>query len=132
MNIGELAQQLGTTAHSIRFYERRGLLPKPERSASGYREYDETDAQHLRLLIGLRQLDLPLDQAAQLAKLCAAGRCDEVSDELATAIVEKRTELQRRMEELRFLDQRLAHLSGQLGAGEPPRGLITIGKEEVQ
>jgi hypothetical protein len=38
------------------------------------------DAQRLRLLIGLRQLDSQLDQAAELATMCAACRCDEVSD----------------------------------------------------
>lgn len=131
MNIGSLARQLGTTPHSIRFYERRGLIPGPDRHPNGYREYNEGDAQRLRLLVGLRQLDLPLAQAAELASLCAAGRCDEVSDELTRAIREKRAELRRRIDDLRFLDQRLAHLSGQLGAGEPPRPLITMGKEDA-
>lgn len=127
MNITALARQLGTTPHSIRFYERRGLVPGPERKDNGYRNYSDGDAQRLRLLLGLRQLDLPLEQAAELATLCAAGRCDEVSDELTAAIAEKRIEVRRRMEELRFLDERLAHLSGRLGSGEPPRNLITLG-----
>ncbi len=127
MNITALARQLGTTSYSIRFYERCGLIPGPARNDNGYREYTKADARRLRLLLGLRQLDLPLEQAAELATLCAAGRCDEVSDELTAAIAEKRIEVRRRMEELRFLDQRLAHLSGQLGSGEPPRNLITLG-----
>lgn len=127
MNITALARQLGTTPHVIRFYERRGLVPGPERKENGYREYNEVGAQRLRLLLGLRQLDLPLEQAAELASQCAAGRCDEVSEELTAAIAEKRIEVRRRMEELRFLDERLAHLSGRLGAGEPPRALITFG-----
>ena len=130
MRIGTLAQQLGTTAHAIRFYERRGLLPGPGRTDNGYREYTVSEASRLRLLIGLRQLDLPLDQAAMLADLCAAGDCDRVSDELKAALVEKRGELRRRIEELVYLDGRLAHLSGQLAAGAAPRPLITLGKED--
>ncbi|MBA2374504.1 MAG: MerR family transcriptional regulator [Chloroflexi bacterium] len=130
MRIGTLAQQLGTTAHAIRFYERRGLLPGPGRTDNGYREYTDSEASRLRLLIGLRQLDLPLDQAAMLADLCAAGDCDRVSDELKAALVEKRGELRRRIEELAYLDGRLAHLSGQLAAGAAPRPLITLGKED--
>lgn len=130
MRIGELAERVGTTPHSVRFYERLGLLPAPQRTESGYRDYTEQDASRLRLLIGLRQLDLPLEQAAELATLCSEGRCDEVSDELRVALREKRIELERRMDELRYLDRRLAHLAGQLDTGESPRELITLGKEE--
>ena len=130
MRIRTLADRLGTTPHAIRFYERRGFLPTPARGENQYREYGEADAERLRLLIGLRQLDLPLDQAAELASMCAAGRCDEVSAELRGALTEKRTELRRRMDEMRYLDRRLAHLQGDLAAGEPPRPLITLGREE--
>ncbi len=130
MRIGGLADRLGATAHAIRFYERQGLLPRPERSRNGYRDYSDADAARLRLLIGLRQLDLPLDQAAELASLCAEGRCDQVSDELRAAIAGKRQEIARRADDLRYLDHRLAHLAGQLAAGEPPRPLITLQKEE--
>ena len=130
MRIGALAEQLGTTPHAIRFYERRGLLPAPARSDNRYREYGEADAERLRLLIGLRQLDIPLEQAAGLATMCAAGRCDKASDELRGLLVAKRVELARRVEEMRFLDQRMAHLAGQLEAGGTPRTLINLRKEE--
>ncbi len=130
MCIGELAERLGTTPHTVRFYERLGLVPAPERSENGYRDYAERHVSRLRLLIGLRQLDLPLDQAGELASLCAEGRCDEVSEELRIALREKRAELARRMDEMRYLDGRLAHLAGQLDTGESPRELVTLGKEE--
>jgi len=45
MRIGILAEQLGTTAPAIRFYERRGLLPAPGRSENRYREYSEAGGQ---------------------------------------------------------------------------------------
>jgi putative AdoMet-dependent methyltransferase len=129
MRIRALADQLGTTPHAIRFYERKGFLPAPKRGANRYREYGEADADRLRLLVGLRQLDLPLEQAAELAGMCAEGRCAEVSTELRAAISEKRSELRRRMQEMSYLDRRLAHLEGDLAAGEPPRPLIALGKE---
>ncbi len=129
MRIGTLAKQLGTTTHAIRFYEQRGLLPAPSRSASGYREYTADDAERLRLLIGLRQLDVRLEHAAELASMCAAGRCDEVSDELRALLDDKRHDLARRIDELRFLDRRMAHLAGQLETGATPRTLITLQKE---
>lgn len=131
MRIGILAQRLGTTANAIRFYEKQGLLPRADRGKNGYRNYSEADMSRLRLLIGLRSLDLPLDQAATLADMCAAGRCGEVSEDLRAAIEDKRVELRRRFDEMAYLDQRLAHLSGQLDAGAAPRPLIAVGKEEV-
>lgn len=85
--------------------------------------------ERLRLLIGLRQLDIPLGQAAELATMCAARRCDEVSGELRTLLAEKRQELARRVAELRFLDHRMAHLAGQLEAGGTTRSVINFGKE---
>lgn len=125
MRIGTFAQQLGTTPHAIRFYERHGLLPAATRTENGYREYTEGDSDRLRLLIGLRKLDLPLTQAAELASLCAEGECEKVSRELGVYLIEKRRELAARVEELRFLDQHLARLAGELGAGGAPRLLIT-------
>lgn len=91
MRIGTLAQHLGTTPHAVRFYERHGLLPPPERTENGYREYSEADVERLRLLIGLRQLDLPLGQSAQVAALCAEGRCEQVSVELRSVLAASTT-----------------------------------------
>jgi DNA-binding transcriptional MerR regulator len=130
MRIGTLAQRLGITPHAIRFYERRELLPAPERGSNRYREYSVADAERLRLLIGMRQLDIPLEQAAELATMCAAGRCEEVSEELRALLADKRQELARRMDDMRFVDQRMAHLAGQLERGGAPRSLIDLGKED--
>lgn len=131
MRIGMLARRLGTTPHAVRFYERRGLLPAPERTGSGYRDYTDRDVERLRLLLGLRDLGLALDQAAELATMCSDGRCDEVSNELRELIRSKRRELRERARELSYLDGRLAHLEGSLEAGARPRPLITLGKEET-
>ena len=71
-----------------------------------------------------------------MSRVSRAGRatrskrsCDEVSDELRALLVEKRHELGRRIEELRFLDQRMAHLAGQLTTSDTPRTLIKPWKE---
>lgn len=129
MRIGTLAEMLGTTPHAIRFYERRGLLPVPDRSRNRYRDYTEADAERLRLLIGLRNLNIPLDQAAVLAATCA-GRYNDVSEELRALLVAKRQELARRVAEMRFVDRRMAQVAGQLAAGATPRPVISLGKED--
>ncbi len=120
MRIGIRPQQLGTTVHAIRFWC----------GTNRYREYHTADIERLQLLIGLRQLDIPLEQAAELATMCAAGPCDDVSQGLRTLLVEKRQELARRVADMRYLDQQTAHLAGQLEAGATPRSLINLGKED--
>jgi len=56
--------------------------------------------------------------------------CPARSVELRQVLDDKRSELRRRIEALHYLDRRLAHLQGDLAAGESPRPLITIGKED--
>jgi DNA-binding transcriptional MerR regulator len=62
MRIGQLAAELGTTAKTLRYYEEIGLLDPPARTEGGYRIYDETAVHQARLVVGLRQLGLTLDE----------------------------------------------------------------------
>jgi DNA-binding transcriptional MerR regulator len=126
MRIGEMARRLGLAPETLRYYERLGLLPSPARNGGRYREYSDEDAERLRLLVGLRQLDLPLSIAAKLATMCADGRCGEVSDELRAAIPVERSKVRRRIRELRHVDDRLALLERELRAGQGPRELIRL------
>ncbi|NJD29538.1 MAG: MerR family DNA-binding transcriptional regulator [Chloroflexi bacterium] len=128
MRIGELARQVGTTSKAVRFYESAGLLPSPPRAANGYRTYTTADAERLRLLVGLRSLDLPLDRAGELAVLCAAGHCERVSNELRGLIARQRVEIGRRVDELAHLDERLRMLERHLIAGELPQSVIPQGR----
>lgn len=126
MRIGEMARQLGLAPETLRYYERLGLLPSPARNGGHYREYANEDAERLRLLIGLRQLDLPLAVAAKLATMCTDGRCGEVSEELRAAIPAERSKVRLRIRELRHVDERLALLERELRAGQRPRELIHL------
>jgi DNA-binding transcriptional MerR regulator len=114
MRIGELAHELGVSTDTLRFYEREGWLPRPERADNGYRSYDEADVEHLRLLLNLRRIDLPLDEAAQLASWCHAGHCEATSSSLPALIATRRSAVGARIRELRRLDERLAELEGHL------------------
>ena len=125
MRIGELAREARTSAKAVRFYEAEGLLPAPDREPNGYRDYRPPDLERLRMLVGLRSLDLPLDRAADLAVLCAAGHCDRVSSELRELIVQQHDEVRRRMATLGELDARLTTLERHLAAGRPPQEVIS-------
>ena len=92
MRIGELARELGVSPHAVRFYEKAGWLPQPGRAENGYREYEVADLDHLRLLVDLRRLDLPLDTAARLASWCHSGHCEQTSAALPDQLAERRAE----------------------------------------
>lgn len=121
MRIGELARELGVSAHAVRFYEKAGWLPKPSRGENGYRRYKRADLDHLRLLVDLRRMDLPLDSAARLASWCHSGHCEQTSAALPEELAERRAEIADRIAGLRELDERLASLERHLVVGGPER-----------
>ena len=61
MRIGELAKESGVAAHTIRFYESKGLLPKPIRGMNGYRSYNEQSLQRLSSIQCAKRLGFSLD-----------------------------------------------------------------------
>ena len=114
MRIGELATAVGVSTDTLRWYEREGLLPRPRRQANGYREYGAEDATHLRLLIDLRRLDIPLEVAGALAASCHSGHCVDSTADLSSVLAARRAEIAARIDGLRDLDHRLASLQDHL------------------
>jgi DNA-binding transcriptional MerR regulator len=62
MKIGEVADLAEVSVDTVRFYERRGVLPVPERTASGYRTYTPATVERIRLGRRLQQLGFTLDE----------------------------------------------------------------------
>ena len=71
MTIGALGDATGVGAETIRYYERIGLLPKPARTAAGYRLYEPEHVQRLNFIRRSRELGLNLDAVREL--LCLAS-----------------------------------------------------------
>lgn len=126
MRIGQLAERLGVSGDTVRFYERAGWLPSAPRQQNGYRDYREEDVEHLRLLIDLRRMDLPLDTAARLASWCHSGHCEATTAELPLQLAEKRRQISTRIDDLRALDERLAQLERHLANAPRSRRELTV------
>jgi DNA-binding transcriptional MerR regulator len=124
MRIGELARRVGVSTDTVRFYERSGWLPRASRRDNDYREYGEPDVEHLRLLIDLRRLDVPLGDAGRIAGWCHAGHCADTTAELPRLIGERRADIADRMAGLQALDARLARLERHLT--RPRRSLAIL------
>jgi len=71
ITIGMLARDSGVNLETIRFYERSGLLPAPQRSPAGYRHYQPEDVRRLRFIRRGRELGFSLDEIRSLLDLAA-------------------------------------------------------------
>lgn len=69
--IGDVAARVGLDVDTLRYHERRGVLPRPARDASGRRRYDDAGVHLIEVLLHLRATGMPLRQIAELTRLVA-------------------------------------------------------------
>jgi DNA-binding transcriptional MerR regulator len=69
LRIGEVAGRAGVNVQTLRFYERRGLLPEPPRRASGYREYAPESVRRVRFIKRAQELGFTLAEVEELLRL---------------------------------------------------------------
>ena len=105
MKIGEAAGASGCHIETIRYYERIGLLPAPERSDSGYRRYTEGQVQRLRFITRGRELGFSLDEIRSLLALAdddslSCGDVDRLARQHLEEIRLRVRELNRMVKEL--------------------------------
>ena len=72
MRIGELAEQAGTSARTLRYYEQRGLL-SARRTASGYRDYDEGELRLVREIRSLLEIGFNLEETRPFVECLRSG-----------------------------------------------------------
>jgi len=108
MRIGEIAAAAGVPSQTIRYYERRGLLPPPERGPNSYRDYDASALTRLDFIRRGQAARLTLVEIASVLTLRDEGSapCSHVQALLAT----KLSEVQARQSELASLEVELAGL----------------------
>ncbi len=108
MRIGEVAEAVGVPTATIRFYERKGLLPQPHRGPNGYREYDDSTLTTLAFIRNAQAAGLTLVEIATILDLRREGAtpCGHVQDLLAAKLLD----LQQRQRELAILEAELGHL----------------------
>lgn len=76
LKIGEVARQSGVGVDTVRFYERRGVLPRAPRKASGYRTFAPTAVERIRFVRKLQSLGFTLDEIAAMLRAVDAGATD--------------------------------------------------------
>src|SRR4051812_14945289 len=101
LTIGTLAKASGVGVQTVRFYERKGLLPKPARRESGYREFSPEDATRIRFIKHAQELGFTLKEIRELFELNTRPRagCADVKSraELKLAEIEEKLGMLKKM-----------------------------------
>ena len=107
MRIGEVAAQARVNVQTLRYYERRGLLPEPERGTSGYRAYDPDTVRLVRFIKRAQELGFTLREIEDLIALRQSPRRSAEVRAVAAAKVE---DIERRIHQLRAMRKALGGL----------------------
>lgn len=115
--IGQLAGRLGLNPRTIRYYERIGLLPEPERTHAGYRLYTSADEERLRFIKSAQRMGLNLGEIKETLAFRERGQppCNYV----ASVIQQRLGEVNQRLRELREFKHELTQLRDQINAHGP-------------
>jgi MerR family mercuric resistance operon transcriptional regulator len=79
LTIGVFAKAAGVNVETIRFYQRKGLLPEPDRPYGSIRRYGEVDVTRVRFVKSAQRLGFSLDEIAELLRLDDGTHCEEAS-----------------------------------------------------
>ena len=108
LTIGELARQAGVGVETVRYYQRRGLLPQPSRPARGYRVYSVDVLAKLRLIRRTKALGLSLAEINQLLALRSRQRA--ACGELRALLLQRHAAMQLQVKDLQLKEKALADL----------------------
>ncbi len=120
MKIGELARLTGTETVTIRFYEKRGLMPAPARTGNNYRTYLDEHRERLLFIRHCRGMGIKLDEISELLKYRdqPQASCEMVNVLIDSHIVQ----VHKQIEELQNLESQLLQLRHRCNQSINPRG----------
>ena len=124
LSIAEAASRTGVSVHTLRYYERAGLVVSPvDRNASGRRRYQQIDLDWITVCTRLRATGMPIKTIRRYAQLVAAGHGNE--HERLALMEAHRAEVTARIAELRknleLIDHKIDVYRGRLAAGDADR-----------
>lgn len=124
LSIAEAARLTGVSTHTLRYYERAGLVVTPvDRTQGGWRRYHRLDIEWIVVCTRLRATGMPIKDIRRYAELVSAGHGNE-PDRLAlleshrAAVIAKLAELQHNLE---LIDHKIGVYRGRLDAGDADR-----------
>ncbi len=132
LTVSKLANEAGTSSDTLRYYERIGLLPAPERSPAGYRLYGAEMIERVRFIKRAQRFGLKLEEIGELLSirergLCPCGRTRTMLEVKVNELTQEMSALQRLRDDIQLI------LDEHLTSGEPEEwqcgsGLIQLGR----
>ena len=116
--IGKLSQATGVNIETIRYYEKRGLIPPPPRTMSGYRRFGDDHTKRLFFIRRARELGFSLKEIGSLLSLVDTGEytCGEVQSLTLHQLKNVKTKIS----DLRRLERTLAAMAAECEGGSVP------------
>ena len=117
-SIGVLSERSGVNIETIRYYEKIGVMPKPARSAGGYRVYGNDHARRLHFVRRGRELGFSLDELRGLLRLVDGHSytCREVHD----LTIEHLKDIRQKIADLRRLERAMSEMAAQCTGDQIP------------
>ena len=91
--IGALAETAGVNVETIRFYQRKGLMPEPEKPYGSIRRYGAAELARVRFIKSAQRLGFSLEEVGELLKLEDGARCSEARQLAEQKLVDVRQKL---------------------------------------
>ncbi|OKB64645.1 Hg(II)-responsive transcriptional regulator [Serratia marcescens] len=108
LTIGALAKAVGVNVETIRFYQRKGLLPQPDKPYGGIRRYGDADVARVQFVKSAQRLGFSLGEVAELLRLEDGTHCEEASHLAAR----KLNDIRERLADLARMEAALSQLIG--------------------
>ena len=109
LRIGELATKTGLTAHTIRFYEKSGLINASQRSESGYRYYTDTDVRQAEFVKTARKIGFSVDDVSTLLSI-RVDKSNHTCQDVTEITQRKLNDVNEKISELLLMPVSYTHL----------------------
>lgn len=118
LSIGELSKQSGVNIETIRYYEKIGVMPAPDRGANGYRAYGADHLKRLSFVRRSRQLGFSLEEIRGLLRLVdgEAYTCAQVR----ALTLDHLAEIRSKIADLKRLKRVMEEMAAQCSGGKTP------------
>ena len=120
MTRGEVAERAGVSRETVRYYEKRELIPKPSRTAAGYRQYTDEYVERIQFVKRAQELGFTLKEIKGLLSLRADP--ESSSSQVRQEAEAKVANVEKKIRDLRRIKEALTSLIASCGGNQPTAG----------